>query len=181
ECMGLGIECDAHAGYHIPMGHVILEIVDPKTGQVLEPGEIGEVVATPLLRFDTPLLRYRTQDLGYIDTEPCSCGSDFPRFFMRGRLVDHITIQGIHFSPFYLEEFLMRLDEVGNWYQFVVKPEGNETLKIRTELAKGVEPSPELADKLASKMEFSLGIPCEFEFVAKLHRVGSKAVRVVRE
>ncbi|MDP4128321.1 MAG: AMP-binding protein, partial [Bacillota bacterium] len=39
ECMGLGIECDAHAGYHIPMGHVILEIVDPKTGQVLEPGE----------------------------------------------------------------------------------------------------------------------------------------------
>jgi Coenzyme F390 synthetase len=181
ECMGLGIECDAHAGYHIPMGHVIIEIIDPKTGQVLEPGEIGEVVATPLLRFDTPLLRYRTQDLGYIDTERCSCGSDFPRFFMRGRLVDQITIQGINFSPFYLEEFLMRLEEVGNWYQFVVQPEGNEKLKIRTELAEGVEPTSELADKLASKMEFSLGIPCEFEFVTKLHRVGSKAVRVVRE
>ncbi|MEL1133950.1 AMP-binding protein [Desulfitobacterium sp. THU1] len=181
EAMGLGIECDYHAGYHIPMGHVIIEIIDPQTGEVLEPGEIGEIVTTPLLRFDTPLLRYRTLDLGYIDPEPCECGMTFPRFFMRGRTVDQITIQGIGFSPFYLEEFLMRLPEVGNWYQFVVQPEDNENLKIRTELAPGIEPTPELADRLASKMEYSLGIPCEFEFQEKLMRTGAKSVRVVRD
>ncbi|AGA70442.1 coenzyme F390 synthetase [Desulfitobacterium dichloroeliminans LMG P-21439] len=181
EAMGLGIECDYHAGYHIPMGHVIIEIIDPETGEVLEPGEIGEIVTTPLLRFDTPLLRYRTQDLGYIDPEPCECGMTFPRFFMRGRTVDQVTIQGIGFSPFYLEEFLMRLPEVGNWYQFVVQPEDNDHLKIRTELAPGVEPTPELADRLASKMEYSLGIPCEFEFLPKLMRTGAKSIRVVRD
>jgi len=181
EAMGLGIECDSHTGYHIPMGHVIIEIIDPETGEVLEPGEIGEIVTTPLLRFDTPLLRYRTQDLGYIDPDPCDCGMTFPRFFMRGRTADQLTIQGIGFSPFYLEEFLMRLPEVGNWYQFVVQPEDNDRLKIRTELAPGVEPTPELADKLASKMEYSLGIPCEFEFQSKLMRTGAKSVRVVRE
>ncbi|PKM80151.1 MAG: phenylacetate--CoA ligase [Firmicutes bacterium HGW-Firmicutes-14] len=177
----LGIECDAHAGYHIPLSQVILEIVDPQTGEVLEPGEIGEVVATPLLHLDSPLIRYRTQDLGYIDPDPCSCGSFFPRFFMRGRLVDHVTVNEIDFSPFYLEEFLMRLPEVGNWYQFVVQPGNNEQLKIRTEPAPGVEPTPELAEKLASRMEFSIGIPCEFEFVTKLPRPGSKTVRVVRQ
>ncbi|PKM44538.1 MAG: phenylacetate--CoA ligase [Firmicutes bacterium HGW-Firmicutes-8] len=177
----LGIECDAHAGYHIPMGQVILEIIDPETGEVLEPGEIGEVVATPLLRFESPLIRYRTQDLGYIDPDPCSCGAYLPRFFMRGRLVDHITVNEINFSPFYLEEFLMRLPEVGNWYQFVVQPGHNDQLKIRTELAPGVEPTSELAEKLASRMEFAIGIPCEFEFVTKLPRPSSKTVRVVHE
>ena len=177
----LGIECDDHAGYHIPMSQVIMEIVDPTTGEVLEPGEIGEVVATPLLRFDSPLIRYRTQDLGYIDTDPCSCGTFLPRFFMRGRLVDHLTVNEIDFSPYYIEEFLMRLPEVGNWYQFVVQPGNNDQLKIRTELAPGVEPSPELAEKLTSKMEFATGIPCEFEFVTKLPRPGSKTLRVVHE
>ena len=170
ECGVLGMECDDHAGYHIPLGLVILEVVDPKTGEVLEPGEIGEIVATCLLRFNTPLIRYRTQDLGYIDPEPCSCGLPFPRFFLRGRLVDHLTICGVNFSPFYLEEFLMRQPEVGNWYQFVIKKRNNEQLKIRAELAQGVEPTPQLADKLASKMEFATGVPCEFEFVTKLAR-----------
>lgn len=181
ECGVLGMECDLHAGYHIPLGHVILEIVDPKTGTVLEPGEIGEIVATCLLRFDSPLIRYRTQDLGYIDPDPCRCGIVFPRFFLRGRLVDQITIKGVNFSPFYMEEFLMRLPEVGNWYQFVVSPGNNEHLKIRVELAAGVEPTPELAEKLASKMEFTVGIPCQFEFVDKLPRPREKTVRVVHE
>ncbi len=181
ECGVLGMECDDHAGYHIPLGLVILEVVDPKTGEVLEPGEIGEIVATCLLRFNTPLIRYRTQDLGYIDPEPCSCGLPFPRFFLRGRLVDHLTICGVNFSPFYLEEFLMRQPEVGNWYQLVIKKRNNEQLKIRAELAQGVEPTPQLADKLASKMEFATGVPCEFEFVTKLARPGVKTVRVVQE
>ncbi|NLW07524.1 MAG: phenylacetate--CoA ligase family protein [Clostridia bacterium] len=181
ECGVLGIECDFHSGYHIPLGHVILEIVDPETGEVLAPGEIGEIVATCLLRFDAPLIRYRTQDLGYIDPDPCRCGLVFPRFFLRGRLVDQITIRSIKFSPFYLEEFLMRQPEIGNWYQFVLKPGNNDILRIRVELAQGVEPTPELADKLASKIEFAVGIPCEFEFVTKLIRPGVKTVRVVYE
>jgi len=181
ECGVLGMECDHHAGYHIPLGQVILEVVHPQTGKVLEPGEIGEIVATCLLRFDSPLIRYRTQDLGYLEPDPCSCGIIFPRFFLRGRLVDQITIRGIDFSPFYLEEFLMRQPEVGNWYHFVVKEDNNEQLKIRTELADGVSPTPELAEKLASKMEFAIGIPCEFQFVAKLPRPGVKTVRVVHE
>lgn len=182
ECGGIGIECDVHdGGYHLLQAHVIVEIVDPETDEVLEPGEIGEIVVTSTMRFDAPLIRYRTRDLGYIDPEPCSCGVTPPKLFLRGRVVDHITINGTPFSPFYFEEFLMRLPEIGNWYQFVVKPEGGEVLKIRAELAKGVKPTPQLADMLASKMEFNIGIPCRFEFVDKLPRSGQKTARVVLE
>lgn len=177
----LGIECDDHAGYHIPMGHVLLEIVDPQTGKVLEPGEVGEVVGTSLGRFDSPLLRYRTQDPGYIDPDPCSCGMVFPRFFLRGRMADQLIIGGMHLSPFMIEEALMRQPEVGNWYQIVVKSEGNDRLRIRAELAAGMEPTSQLAEKLASKMEFATGIPCDFEIVAKLPRPGVKTIRVVHE
>ena len=181
EAGGIGVECDAHTGYHIVQGHVFVEIVDPETGRVLEPGEIGEIVVTCLLRFDTPLIRYRTQDLGYLDPEPCRCGLKFPRLFLRGRAVHEIIINGINFSPFYLEEFLMRSPEVGNWYQFIVKKDNNERLKIRTELAPGVRSTPELVDKLASKMEFAVGIPCELEIMDRMPRPHAKTIRVVHE
>lgn len=177
---GLGVECDRHRGYHIPMSHVLVEIVDPNTDRVLEPGEIGEIVVTCLLRWDTPLIRYRTQDLGYIDPDICTCGVALPRLFLRGRRVDQVEIAGIEFSPFYLEEFLMRLPEVGNWYEFVVPP-GADTLRIRVEPALGVEKSPDLAERLASQMEFSVGVPCEFELVERLRRPKSKTIRVVKE
>ncbi|TCL76908.1 phenylacetate-CoA ligase [Hydrogenispora ethanolica] len=176
ECGCIGIECDVHQGYHTTQGHIYVEIVDPRTGQVLEPGEIGEIVVTCLLRYDTPLLRYRTQDLGYIDPEPCRCGVLMPRLFLRGRLVDQLEIRGTSFSPYYLEEFLMRLPEVGNWYQFVP---GEEDLLIRCELAAGITPGPGLAESLASRMEYSTGVPCRFELVDSLPRPSGKTVRVI--
>ena len=181
ECGGVGIECDAHDGYHVLGAHSIVEIVDPDTGETLEPGEIGEIVVTCPLRFDTPLIRYRTKDIGYIDPSPCKCGVKLPRIFLRGRRVDQITVQGVSFSPYYLEEYLMRLPEVGNWYQFVVNKNGSDRLKIRAEVAKGQKPCPELAEKLSSRLEFGIGVPCDFILYEKLPRTGQKAVRVVSE
>lgn len=181
ECGVIGIECDRHEGYHAALGHVYVEIVDPETGRVLDPGEVGEIVVTCLLRYGSPLLRYRTQDLGYFDPDPCACGSTLPRFYLRGRLVDHLTIQGESFSPFYLEEFLMRLPEVGNWFQFVVPEEGADVLRIRCEPAQGVKQTSALAKRLSSKMEYSLGLPTVLEFVESLPRPGGKTIRVVRK
>ncbi len=177
----IGAECDAQNGYHIAEGNVLVEIIDPCTGKVLEPGEIGEVVITCLLRFDIPLIRYRTQDLGCLDPKPCPCGVTLQRFYLRGRLTDQIVLKGKAYSPFYLENFLMQLPEVGNWYEFVVKPGNNEQLKIRTEPAAGVEPSPELTGKLAAEMEAATGVPCKFELVNIMPRPTKKAVRVVHE
>jgi len=51
----------------------------------------------------------------------------------------------------------MRLPEVGNWYQFILQPGENERLKIGPDLAAGVTPTPALAQKLASQMEFGIG------------------------
>lgn len=181
ECGGIGIECDAHDGYHLMQGHVIVEIVDPETDEVLEPGEIGEIVITTTLRYDTPLVRYRTKDIGYIEMEPCKCGVTAPRVLLRGRKADQIDIGGASFSPFYLEEFLMKNEEVGNWYQFVIRKSQPDSLFVRAELAKGVKNSKELVDKIASKLEYAVGVPCKIKLVDMIPRTAQKAKRVVYE
>jgi len=179
ECGFIGMECDNHDGYHVAQAHLFVEIIDPVTGEVLKTGETGEIVITSLLRFDTPLIRYRTQDVGYLDPNPCPCGLTLPRLHVRGRNIDQITLGGKTYSPFYLEEFLMQWTEVGNWYEFVVKKGDNDGLKIRIEPAVGIDPSPELAQKLARSLESRLGIPCELEFISRLPRTMAKATRVV--
>jgi phenylacetate-CoA ligase len=182
ECGVLGIECNDHDGYHLAQAHAIIEIIDPETEEVLEEGDIGEIVVTSTLRYDTPILRFRTGDLGYIDKTPCSCGVTLPKFYLRGRVQDQIRYKNTTLSPFYLEEFLMRQPEVGNWFQFVENPDKAEDLiYVRCELAKGVEPTEELAERLASKMEFSTGIPFSFEFVHQIPRPQGKTIRVVTE
>ncbi|MDC0709443.1 AMP-binding protein [Stigmatella sp. ncwal1] len=181
ECGGLGIECDAHSGYHLTQAHVLMEIVDPRTGAVLPSGETGEIVVTALLRYDSPIIRFRTGDLGYLETAPCACGSTLTRFHLRGRAFDQLQFRGKAFSPLLMEEFLMRMPEVGNWFQFVMPSSDSARIKIRCELASGVQPSQALAATIAGRMEASAHLPFDIEFVSHLPRPGSKVLRVVRE
>ena len=181
ECGVLGIECDAHSGYHLAQAHVLMEIVDPRTGASLKPGEIGEIVVTALLRYDSPVIRFRTGDLGYLETAECTCGSTLTRFHMRGRAFDQLQFRGKALSPLLLEEFLMRIPEVGNWFQFVMPSSDSARIKIRCELADGVQPSGALAATIASRMEATTSLPFDIEFVDRMPRPGGKAVRVVRE
>ena len=72
---GGGMECDARNGYHMQEADLYFEIVDPKTGIPLTPGEWGEVVVTTLTRKGMPLIRYRTGDVSRFVPEPCPCGT----------------------------------------------------------------------------------------------------------
>lgn len=181
ECGVLGIECDEHNGYHVPQAHVIMELLDLKTGKSVEAGDAGEIVVTALLRYDSPVIRFRTGDLGCLDTAPCACGATLPRFHLRGRAYDQLQFRGKALSPIYLEEFLMRMPEVGNWFQFVMPASDGARIKVRFELADGVRPVAGMAAMLAGRMESATGLPFEFEHVEELPRSSGKAARVVRE
>ncbi|WP_437838268.1 phenylacetate--CoA ligase family protein [Sorangium sp. So ce1153] len=180
ECGALGIECDRHDGYHVPQAHVLMEIVDPGTGKALGPGETGEIVVTGLLRYDCPVLRFRTGDLGSLETAPCACGVTMPRFTMRGRVHDQIRFRGQVLSPIYLEELLLRAPEVGNWFQFVMPASDQARIKVRCEPSRGVAPDAALAEALATRMQAASGLPFTVELVHPFPRTGQKAARVVR-
>jgi phenylacetate-CoA ligase len=44
----------------------------------VRPGELGEIAVTVLDNVAMPLIRYRTGDVGAMESEPCRCGMPFP-------------------------------------------------------------------------------------------------------
>lgn len=69
-------ECES-GKLHVSPDACVVEILRPD-GTSCAPGEVGEVVATCLMRDHQPLVRYRLGDLAAWDSEPCSCGRDMP-------------------------------------------------------------------------------------------------------
>lgn len=76
---GGGVECSAHAGYHLREADLLVEIADLTTGEPLPPGETGEILVTTLGERAMPLVRYRTGDAGILLPGPCPCGGPLRR------------------------------------------------------------------------------------------------------
>ncbi len=69
-------ECE-QGRLHISPDVGIVEILRPD-GSPCEPGEVGEVVTTCLMRTYQPFIRYRLGDLACWDPDPCPCGRQMP-------------------------------------------------------------------------------------------------------
>ncbi len=70
------------AGYHLYPDLGIIEVINPKTGELVPSGQPGELVFTPLAARGSVVLRYRTGDYidGGLTYEPCPyCGRCLPR------------------------------------------------------------------------------------------------------
>lgn len=78
---------------HITAEDIIVEIVDQQ-GAPLPYGEAGEIVVTHLATKDFPFIRYRTGDIGVLDSKPCICGRGLPVLKeIQGRSTDFLVAQ----------------------------------------------------------------------------------------
>lgn len=85
-------ECP-HGGMHITAEDIIIEIIDAQ-GNVLPPGECGEIVVTHLATHDFPFIRYQTGDMGILHDQSCSCGRGLPLLKeIQGRNTDFVVAQ----------------------------------------------------------------------------------------
>lgn len=72
----IAIECPQSGLMHVQSEQVLCEIVD-EDGNACRPGEVGELVVTPLYNYATPLIRYRSGD--FVEQgPPCPCGRVLP-------------------------------------------------------------------------------------------------------
>ena len=104
---GIAGECSAHDGLHVYEDFFIPEIINPATGEVLGPGEKGELVITTLMREAYPLIRYRTGDITMVKEGVCPCGRTHVRlagFF--GRTDSTVKVKGTSVSLDRLREIL---------------------------------------------------------------------------
>ncbi len=135
---GVSVECNSRKGLHIWEDHFLIETIDPKTGEILDDDESGEMVFTPLTKTGLPLLRYRTRDISIINRESCSCGRTHARMLrISGRSDDMLKIKGVNVFPSQIEYAIMGFPEVAPQYQIVLdRPGALDTFLVNIELTK---------------------------------------------
>jgi len=98
EVGDIAYECREKGPWHI-CEEVIVEIVDPMSGNNVEPGRLGEVVVTRLNNIFF-LFRFGTGDLSSITKEECPCGRTSCRLNgIAGRIGDAVKVRGLFVAP----------------------------------------------------------------------------------
>lgn len=190
ELIGPGVsgECEYLCGMHINEDHFLVEIINPETGEVLKPGEKGEVVVTCLDKEALPLIRYRTRDISRLFLEKCKCGRTTARMEnLSGRTDDMLKIRGVNVFPSQIEEALLSVDGIGPHYEIIVEKNGmSDVLTIRVEIApEKMQDSfafiSNLQKEIKEKIKFILGLDSivKIESPNTLQRFEGKAKRVI--
>jgi len=137
EFMLIGAECEYHAGLHLSMENLLVEVVDA-AGRPVAPGESGEIVVTDLHNYGMPFVRYRIGDLGRMSPAPCPCGRGLPLLAeVIGRSLDMLrTRDGRHVAGEFFPHLFKDFCEVG---EFQVVQDAIDRLDIFFVLAGGFQ------------------------------------------
>jgi len=130
----LAYECRQKSGMHL-MDEYVIEIVDPETGKQLGPGEIGEIVVTPIHNKVWGLVRFGTGDLSSYTTEPCPCGRTANRLIgIAGRTGDAIKVRGMFVVTKQAEQVFLGFEEISRFQILVTRREQRDEMALKVEL-----------------------------------------------
>lgn len=184
---GVSFECEAQTGMHVNEDHFIAEIIDPKTGEVLPLGSVGELVFTCIDKEAFPLMRYRTRDLCVLTREQCSCGRTFIKMSrLMGRTDDMLIIRGVNVFPSQIETVLIKNGYPANYQIIVDRINNSDTLDVNVEITPEMLSDTtmgisEREKKLVADLKTMLGIKTSVHIVEpkSIARSEGKAVRII--
>lgn len=190
EVIGPGVsgECYLQKGMHIQEDHFIVECLNPNTLEPVKEGEYGELVFTSLTKEAFPIIRYRTRDLAYLDSSPCSCGRTTTRMSrVRGRSDDMLIIRGVNVFPSQIEEAILQVSGIAPYYLIEVSRPGIlDEISVKVELQPGyisdkMSEMQSLRDRVLRKINEITGIHVNVELLPPntLERSTGKACRVI--
>jgi len=182
-------ECTERNGVHIWADMFITEIVDPETGEQVGEGEKGELVVTTISKEALPLVRWRTGDITYMESDKCGCGRTHPRIMrILGRADDMLIVRGVNVFPSQIEHVLLQIPEVGEHYMIILdrRDDGLDEMTIQVELSDRVSIDTtsdilNLEKKIAERLKSVLNVWAKVEVVnpGTLQRFEGKAKRVI--
>lgn len=157
--------CEAGSGMHVNP-FMLVEVVDPATGEPVPDGEPGEIILTDLKGKEAfPVLRYRTHDLTMgIQRGPCSCGRTTPRLGqIIGRTGKVTRVKGLFVFPEQFTDLLAAFPELSRFQLVVDRPKVGDHMTLRVECASPGEP---LAAAVAERIKGQTRLTMDIEFLA---------------
>jgi phenylacetate-CoA ligase len=186
EIMGPGVanECvETKDGLHIWEDHFYPEIINPETGELVEDGEMGELVFTTLTKEGLPMIRYRTRDLTRL--LPGTARSMRRMEKITGRSDDMMILRGVNVFPTQIEEQVLATGGLAPYFQIELYRAGHmDAMRVN------VEATPDAADglsktaaarMLSKRIKDSAGVSTEVivSDPGGVPRSEGKAVRVI--
>lgn len=159
EACVVGHPCPHSERLHYMPQVGILEVLASDGTEVEDPGAKGELVTTGFNNPIFPLLRYRTNDIGVLADQHCTCGRNY-RLLERidGRMQDYVVDRNDNIVPLApaifnyndmdwkdIREFQVVQDRAG-YLTFLIQPERN------------LPPTDEAADQIARRIGAILGL-----------------------
>jgi len=185
---GVGYECACQNGTHLCEDHFFPEIINPETGEPVEPGEEGELVFTTLTKEGMPLIRFRTRDLTCLTYDKCACGRTAVRMRrILGRSDDMLIIRGVNIFPSQIESVICELEEFEpHFFITVDRVNNSDTFEVQVEVKEAfysdvMSERIALKKKIADKIQGVVGIKpdIKIESPRSLERSLGKAKRVL--
>ena len=185
---GVSTDCDQHDGLHIWEDHFLIECLDPKTLEPVEPEEDGEIVLTTLTKEGMPLLRYRTRDIAKIyDQVACDCGrTHLKHTTIKGRSDDMLIIRGTNIYPGQIESVLMKNQDVGGNWRMILTTENKVdmlTVEVESKTIMSQVESMNLEESLKNDIKSVIVFTPKIEILPPkgIPKTGLKAKRVIDE
>ncbi|MGN0034952.1 MAG: phenylacetate--CoA ligase family protein, partial [Coriobacteriales bacterium] len=154
-CAGM---CDEKDGLHLIEDQILVETINPVTGEVLPEGEKGEIVYTTLKKRARPMIRFRSGDIGWVDKTPCKCGRTTARIHILGRKDEMFIVSAVNVFPSDIEYVVRNDSGLSGEYRIRVYDENYSTkYEVSVERVYG---SDEPFDQIAKRVERALKTHC---------------------
>lgn len=178
-------ECDRFCGGHLQPELIIVEFLDDNDNPVGE-GESGEVTITTLGVEGMPLLRFKTGDVCYHYSEPCSCGRNTMRLSsVLGRRGQMIKYKGTTLYPPALFDILDNVPHIKNYVVEVFTNDlGTDEILVRVGCDEDRSDAfiKEIKDLFRSKVRVAPNISFESpEYIAQIQTppMSRKAIKFI--
>lgn len=140
EVMLMASECEQHAGLHVSMENIVVEVLVKETdGQgrpvyrAAKPGETGEVVITDLHNLAMPFIRYANGDVAEAGpASRCACGRTLPRLgAVEGRVAETLVDgKGNRVNGLIFNVLIAHVANAIRQFQAVQRKDGSIVLRV---------------------------------------------------
>lgn len=162
----LGYECHLMSGLHVP-DNVIVELVDPASGQPVKTGSVGEIVATNLNPV-YPMIRLATGDLSILSHQSCGCGRTGPMLRrVLGRADQATKVRGTFIHPWQTDEFMAHYPEVFKYQVVITRKDHSDQLTLLAEPADESVDAGRLAARIERDIREFLGLRGQVKVVPR--------------